>query len=146
MTSRLLGFAFGLAAMSAARLSAQTEVKRTTKVDVKGGKEISTSGCVGHSGDGRYTLTGVGGEVQYVLTGHENMSKYLGHRIQVKGKATDLGDAEVKTETKTTTKVEVEHGRDQRSDRKTTTQQKGDVAGVRYLNVDDVKTLADSCQ
>jgi len=74
------------------------------------------------------------------------MSKYLGHRIQVKGKATDLGDAEVKTETKTTTKVEVEHGRDQRSDRKTTTQQKGDVAGVRYLNVDDVKTLADSCQ
>jgi hypothetical protein len=52
----------------------------------------------------------------------------------------------VKTETKTTTKVEVENGRDERANRKTTTQQKGDVAGVRYLNVDDVKTLAGSCQ
>jgi hypothetical protein len=146
MTSRLLGFAFGLAAISAVGLNAQTEVKRTTKVEVTGGKEITTTGCVDRSGDGRYTLTGVGGEVQYVLTGHENMSKHLGHRIQVKGKATDLGDAEVKTETKTTTKVEVENGHDERSDRKTTTEQKGDVAGVRYLNVGDVKKLAGSCQ
>ena len=146
MRSRLLGLAFGLAAMSAVALNAQTEVKRTTKVEVKGGKEITTSGCVDRAGDGRFTLTGVGGEVQYVLVGHENMSKHVGHRIQVRGKATDLGDAEVKTETKTSTKVEVDNGPDARSHRTTTTEQKGDLAGVRYLNVDSVKSLADSCQ
>lgn len=146
MRSRLLGCALGLAFISAVGLNAQTEVKRTTKVEVKGGKEITTTGCVNRRGDGRYTLTGVGGEVQYVLIGHENMSKHMGHRLQVRGKATDLGDAEVKTETKTTTKVDVENGPDERSNRKMTTEQKGDLAGVRYLNVDSVKTLADSCQ
>ena len=145
MSSGWLGFAC-VAAMSAVGLNAQTEVKRTTKVEVKGGKEITTTGCVDRNVDGRYLLTGVAGEVQYVLTGHEHMSKHLGHRIQVKGKATDLGDAKVKIETKTTTKIEVEDGPDARSHRKTTTDQEGDVAGVRYLNVDEVKTLADSCQ
>ena len=145
MRSRLMGFAFGLAAMSAAGLSAQTEVKRTTELEVKGGKEITTTGCVERTRDGRYRLTGIGGEVQYLLVGH-NMAKHVGHRLQVRGKATDLGDAEVKTETKTTTKVEVEHGPDEHSHHKTTTEQKGDLAGVRYLNVDSVKTLADSCQ
>ena len=69
MTSRLLGLAFGLAAISAVGLNAQTEVKRTTKMEVKGGKEITTTGCVDRSGDGRYTLTGVGGEVQYIADG-----------------------------------------------------------------------------
>jgi hypothetical protein len=146
MRAQLLGCALGLAVMSAAALNAQTEVKRTTKVEVKGGKEITTTGCVGRTGDGRYTLTSVGGEMQYILVGHENMSKHTGHRIQVRGKATDLGDAEVKTETKTSTKTDVDHGPDQASQRKTTTEQKGDLAGVRFLSVDSVKTLADSCQ
>ena len=146
MRSQLLGLAFGLAVMSAVGLNAQSEVKRTTKVEVKGGKEITTSGCVDRMGDGQFTLTGVGGEVQYVLVGHENMSKHIGHRVQVRGKATDLGDAEVKTETKTSTKVEVENGPDERSHRTTTTEQKGDVSGIRYLSVDSVKSLADSCQ
>ena len=144
--SRLLGLAFGLAAISAVGLNAQTEVKRETKVEIKGGKEITTTGCVNRMSDGRFTLTGVGGEVQYILTGHENMSKRVGHRIQVKGKATDLGDAQVKTETKTTTKVDVERGPDAKTEHKTTTEQKGDLAGVRFLEVDSVKTLADLCQ
>jgi hypothetical protein len=97
-------------------------------------------------GDGRYSLTGVGGEVQYILTGHENVAKRVGHRVQVHGKATDLGDAQVKTETKTSAKVDVDNGPDQHSQHTTTTEQKGDIAGVRYLNVDSVKTLADSCR
>ena len=146
MRGRLLGCAFALAMTTAVGLGAQSEVKRTTKVEVKGGKEITTTGCVDRLGDGRFTLTGVGGEVQYVLVGHENMTKHLGKRIQVRGKATDLGDAEVKTETKTTTKIDVDDGPDAKSERKTTNEQKGDVAGVRYLNVDSVKSLSDSCQ
>jgi len=52
----------------------------------------------------------------------------------------------VKTETKTSTKVDVENGPDQRSQRTTTTEQKGDVAGIRYLTIDSMKTLSDSCQ
>src|SRR4029078_10392479 len=103
MRGRLLGSALAFAAMSAVGLNAQSEVKRTTKVEVKGGKEITTSGCVDRLSDGRYTLTGVGGEVQDVVVGHEDMSKRLGKRVQLRGKATDLGDAEVKTETRTTT-------------------------------------------
>jgi hypothetical protein len=146
MRSRLLGCALAMAAMSVVAASAQSEVKRTTKVEVKGGKEITTSGCVERMGDGRYSLTGVGGEVQYILIGHENVAKRLGHRVQVHGKATDLGDAQVKTETKTSTKVDVENGPDQHSEHTTTSEQKGDIAGVRYLNVDSVKTLADSCR
>ena len=145
MRLRLLGCAVALATLTAAGLNAQTEVKRTTKVDVKDGKEITTTGCVGHDTEGNYALTGVGGEVQYVLVGHENVSKYLGHRIQVKGKATDLGDAEVKTETKTTTKIEVHDGPDVKTHGKTKTEHKGDVAGIRYLKVDSVKHLADTC-
>jgi len=146
MRSRLIGCALAVAAISVVGLHAQTEVKRTTKVQVKDGKDITTSGCVGRLSDGHYSLTGVGGEVQYVLVGRENVSKHMGHRIQVRGKATDLGDAQVKTETTTSTKVEVEHGPDEKQNRKTTTEQKGDLAGVRYLSVDSVKMLADSCQ
>ena len=146
MKSRLLGYALGLTVMSAVGVNAQSEVKRTSKVEVKGGKEITTTGCVDQAGDGRFALTGVGGERQYVLVGHENMAKYVGHRVQIRGKATDLGGAEVKTETKTSTKVDVDNGPDQKSNRKTVTEEKGDVASVRLLNVDSVKTLANSCQ
>jgi hypothetical protein len=146
MRSRLLGCALAIAALSAIAADAQTELKRTTRVEVKGGKEITTTGCVERMSDGRYSLTSVGGEVQYILVGHENVAKRLGHRVQVNGKATDLGDAQVKTETKTSTKVDVEDGPDQHSEHTTTTEQKGDIAGVRYLNVDSMKTLADSCQ
>ena len=146
MRSRLFGYTVGLALMSAVSLSAQTEVKRTTKVDVKGGKEITTTGCVDRLGDGRIALTGVGGEVQYIFTGHENMSKHVGHRIQVHGKASDLGDAEIKTETKTTTKVDVDNGPDRKTQRTTTTEEKGNLSGARYLNVDSVKMVSSSCQ
>jgi len=146
MHLKLLGCALGLAVMSAVGTNAQVEIKRSTKVEVKGGKEITTTGCVDRLADGRYSLTGVGGEVQYVLVGHENMAKHIGHRIQARGKATDLGGAEVKTETKTSTKVDVDHGPDERGQRKTTTEEKGDLAGTRFLSVDSVKVLADSCQ
>jgi hypothetical protein len=138
--------ALAVAAISVVSLAAQSEVKRTTKVEVKDGKDITTTGCVNRTTDGRYSLTSVGGEVQYMLVGHENMSKHLGHRIQVRGKATDLGDAAVKTETKTSTKVDVANGPDEHSNRTTTTEQKGNVPGIPLLDVDSVKTLAHSCQ
>ena len=44
MQAKLLGCALGLAVMSAVGLNAQVEIKRTTKVEVKGGKEITTTG------------------------------------------------------------------------------------------------------
>src|SRR5262249_33032834 len=138
--------ALAIAAMSAVAAHAQTEVKRTTKVEVKGGKDITTTGCVDRMSDGRYSLTGVGGEVQYILVGHENVAKRLGHRVQVRGKATDLGDAQVKTETKTSTKGDVANGPDEHSQRTTTTEKRGGPAGVRYLSVVSMKTLAASCQ
>jgi len=133
----------GLAAACGIGLSAQTEIKSKTKTEVKDGKEITTTGCVARTSDGQYELTGVGGESQYLLVGKEDMSKHVGHRVQIRGTATDLGDAKVKVETKTTAKTDSDRGSDEHT-QKTTTERKGDL-DTPLLGVQSVKTLADSC-
>jgi hypothetical protein len=92
--------------------------------------------------DGRFALTGVGGgATQYVLVGKDDVAKHVGHRVEVSGKATDLGGAKVRTETKT--KTESEHGKNQEAH--ATTEQKGDLPGLPLLGVKSVKMLASSC-
>lgn len=132
--------------LCSAGLSAQTEVKSKTKVDVKGGKTITTTGCIDRLPDGQYELTGVGGESQYVLIGKDDLADRVGHRVEIRGRASDLGDAKVKTETETTTKTNVKDDDDKEVTRKTTTERKGDLSGARMLRIDSVKTLAKSCE
>jgi hypothetical protein len=123
-------------------LAAQTdEIKSRSKVEVKDGKEITTTGCVERMADGRYTLTSSNGRVvQYALVG-KDMSKRVGQRVEISGKATDLGDSKVRTETETTTQTE--HGKS-RADR-VKVEQKGVVDGLPLLGVKSVKTLASDC-
>jgi hypothetical protein len=143
MSQRLIALVAGLGVICAVGLGAQTSETRTeTKTKVKGGREITTTGCVERMPDGRYGLTGsAGGGTQYVLTGKHDVSKHVGHRVEVSGKATDLGDAKVRTETKT--KFEPEHGKSQEAHAKT--EQKGDLTGLPLLGVKSVKMLAKSC-
>jgi hypothetical protein len=141
MSQKLIGLVAGLGVLCAVGLGAQTsEIKSETKV--KRGREITTTGCVERLPDGRYGLTGIaGGGTQYVLTGKHDVAKHVGHRVEISGKATDLGDAKVQTESKT--KFEGEHGNTQETHSET--EQKGDLTGLPLLGVKSVKMLAKSC-
>jgi hypothetical protein len=143
MTEKLIGFVAGLGVICAVGLGAQTsETKTETKTKVKGGREITTTGCVERMPDGRYGLTGIaGGGTQYVLTGRHDVAKHVGHRVEISGKATDLGDARLRTETKT--KFETEDGKSHVAHAES--EQKGDLTGLPLLGVKSVKMLAKSC-
>jgi hypothetical protein len=127
--------AFGIAALCAAGVGAQTEeIKSKTKVKVDGGRDVTVSGCVARNLDGGYKLTDSEGRLVYALVGGDELGKHLGHRVEVKGKATDRGDGKVKieTETKTSGSEKV----------KEKTELEGD---VHALAVKSVKMIASSC-
>jgi hypothetical protein len=116
--------------------------KTETKIDVKDGREITTTGCVEHAARGRYVLTSLGdGALQYVLVGKDDIEKHVGQRVEVSGKATDLGDAKVKIESKRKTKVA--DGADRKE--RTTTVESGDISGAPLLGVKSIKKLASTC-
>jgi hypothetical protein len=137
----LLGSLAAIALMTVG-VSAQTdEIKSKTKTEIKGGREITTTGCVERMGDGRYGLiSSIGGVTQYALVG-KDIAKHVGHRVEIFGKATDLGDAKVRTETET--KIEREHGKD--TEQRVTVEREGNGLGLPLLGVKSVKTLANSC-
>jgi hypothetical protein len=132
--------------LTAATMAAQTkEVETKSKVAVKGGDDVLVTGCVEPSATG-FILTHVadksGALHSYMLVSDDaDLSKHVGHRVQISGKAADRGDATVKTETKTKTKVE--NGEDKES--KSKSEVKGDLARVPFLGVKSVKMIAASC-
>jgi hypothetical protein len=115
--------ALGMAAAFAVGLGAQSgTTKTTTKVEVKDGKNITIDGCLESNPGGGYML-----------------SKHLGHRIQVKGKAADRGDGKVKIQSTTGTSGS-------NDTTKTDTELKGsEMAGMKYLGVKSVKMISKSC-
>jgi hypothetical protein len=136
---KLIYATFGVAAMCAVGLGAQTGTTQTkTKIEVKDGKEIKISGCLERTPGAGYILTDREGGLKYTLVTNDDLSKHLGHRIEVKGKAADKGDATVKIESTVGTSG---------SDKKETSSEvKGtDMAGMRYLGVKSVKMLSKSC-
>ena len=146
MQRLILGSAFVLACSGT--LAAQsTTVKSETKVEVKDGRDVTVTGCLGRpaSGEG-YVLNDVEGSGVaargYLLVGSDDLDRHLGHLIEVKGKASNLGD-DAKVEVKTKTKVE----RDDADDKETesTTRLEGDLAGVPYLGVKSVKMIRANC-
>ncbi len=145
---KLISTAFCLAAVCAVGLGAQTSQTETkSKVTVKDGKEVTVTGCVQPTASGTgFMLTNVadttGALRSYILVTDEmDLSKHAGHRVMIEGKAADRGDGKVKTETKTTTKVE--HGDDKTT--KSKTEAKGDLAGLPFLGVKSLKMIAASC-
>ena len=89
--------ACGMAMMCAVGLAAQSGTTETkTKVEVKDGKDVTVTGCVDRNPDGGYMLTSTGGSMKYALVTDDDLSKHVGHRVEVKGKAADHGDGKVK--------------------------------------------------
>jgi uncharacterized protein DUF5818 len=135
---RLIGSTFAIAALCAAGVMAQsaTTTKEKTKIEVKDGKTVTVAGCLERNPDGGYMLTSREGRSSYVLVGHDDLSKHVGHEVEVKGKATDRGDGKLQVESKVGTS-----GGD-KTEAKTTV--KGDL-GARYLGVKSIKMIAASC-
>ena len=67
-------------------------------MDVKDGKDITVTGCLERNPGGGYMLTTMSGSMKYALVTNDDLSKHVGHRIEVKGKAADRGDGKVKIE------------------------------------------------
>jgi hypothetical protein len=137
---KLIGATLGIVGMCAVGASAQTSKTKTeekTKIEVKDGREIKIVGCVERDPGGGYMLTNLRtGEMKYALVTDDDLSKHLGHLVQVKGEATDKGDAKVKIESK----VKGTSG----GKKEVKTEHKGDV-GLRYLGLKSLKMISTSC-
>lgn len=134
---KLISAVFGLAVICSVGLGAQSATTKTkTKMEVKDGKSVTVSGCLASNPGGGYMLTTTTGDMKYALVTNDDLSKHVGHRMEIKGTATDRGDGKVKMEStvgsgdaKTKAKTEV----------------KGDMAGMHYLGVKSVKMISASC-
>jgi hypothetical protein len=132
-----------------ASVFAQDEVKKSrTTVSIESGKDITVTGCVARSGDD-FSLTnaagkdGAAGPYFLIAAGddRDELKKHIGHRVEIKGKAADKGDA------KLTMKTEREF-KDSDGDKKkteSTTKVKGDLDGLPFLGVKSVRMLATVC-
>jgi hypothetical protein len=145
---KLIGATLCAVAVCAVGLGAQSSEQTTkTKITIKDGKEVSVTGCVQAMADGaQYVLTNVadktGAMHSYILVSEDvDLSKHVGERVVISGKAADRGDGKVETETKTKTKVE--HGDDKETHSKA--EVSGDLAHMPYLGVKSVKMIAASC-
>jgi hypothetical protein len=136
---KVISSAFCLAAICAVGLSAQsgtTETKTKTKIDVKDGKNVTVTGCLAANPGGGYMLTNARGDQKYALVTDDDLSKHVGQRVEVSGKAADRGDGKVTVESTGTS------GSDKT---KVTSELKGDTANMNYLGVKSVKMIARSC-
>jgi hypothetical protein len=134
---KLMCAAFGIAAVCVIGVGAQTSTTTgTTKVEVKDGTKITISGCLERNPGGGYMLTNNTGGMKYALVTNRDLAKHVGHRLQVRGKATDLGDGKVKIESKVGTAGDKTEAK---------TELKGDMPGMHYLGVDSVKMISKAC-
>lgn len=139
-----LNHVFGAAAIAltaAVSLSAQSgtvERKEKTKIEVKGGKDVTVTGCLARSsGTTDYVLTSEIGTVKYAVVTNDDLSKYVDKRVEAKGNAADEKDGKIKIDRKvegtTGDKAEVQAER------------KGDETLMPYLGLKSIKALAPSC-
>jgi len=145
---KLIGAAFGIAMMCAIGAGAQsttTKVDGKSKVTVKDGKEITITGCVERNPGGGYMLTDSRtGGMKYALVTNDDLSKHVGHEVEVKGKATDRGDAKVETESK----AKGTTGGDTTTDR-AKVETKSKVEGnldLHYLGLKSLKMISTTCR
>jgi hypothetical protein len=139
-----------LAVVCAAGLTAQTQETKTTtntKIEVKGGKDVTVIGCLERRPSGAYILTDVREKrptdpSRYTLLTSEDLSKHVGEQVEIRGKAVANGDGKISVESKT--KTEVEHGRDQET--KTKTEGTSGLSDMPVLGMTSMKTLSTSCR
>lgn len=136
---KLIGAAFGIAALCAMGAAAQTQTTHesgTQKIEVQDGKKITIDGCLEPNPSGGYLLTSEAGDMKYALITDRNLDKQVNKWVQVRGKATDRGDAKVKVETKRDSSVGTTGS---------TEELKGNL-DLKYLGVDSVKVLSKHCR
>ena len=149
-STRKMAVAIGLTAMCAAGLTAQTQETKTTtntKIEIKGGKDVTVIGCIERGATGDYLLTNVRENrqrdpSQYALVTGEDLSRHVGERVRIQGKAVANGDGKVSVESKT--KTEVENGKDQES--KTRVEGTSGAFDMPFLGVKSMKVLAAVCR
>jgi len=122
------------------------ERKSQTKVSVQDGKEIKVTGCVERNVDGGFTLTNAankeGALGSYLLASDDDdLKDHVGHRVEITGKAADQGKGKIKVETKNESRAT------DGDKEKTTTksEMKGDLKGLPFLGVKQVRMLASVC-
>lgn len=136
---KLTTFTCVLSVAGAVALGAQSsETTTKTKVEVKDGKNVKVTGCVERDATGGFALTNVadksGALHRYVLVSDsDDLSKQVGHRVQIEGKVADRDNGKV--EIKSETKVDGP-GKD--------THSKVEGSGP-YLGVKNLKMIAASC-
>ena len=145
---KLISATFCLVLMYAVGSNAQAgQATSKTKLKIKDGKDVTVTGCVQRAASGtEFMLTNVADKTgtlhNYMLVSDDDdLSKHVGHRVQVDGMAADRGDGKIKTETKT--KVKVKNGDDKETHSKS--EVRGDLAGLPYLGVKSLKMIAASC-
>jgi hypothetical protein len=142
---KLIGAALGLAVLCAVGVGAQSQTTKTDskqKIEIKEGKEIRVGGCLEKRPDGGYMLTSSeSGRMKYALVTNDDLSKHVGHRVEVQGKATDKGDAKVTIETKVGTSGST--AADDTKDKSKPTLD-GDL-NLHSLGVKSVKMISTSC-
>jgi hypothetical protein len=139
----------GIATMCVAGLSAQTQETKTTtktKVETKGGKDMTVVGCIERGPGGDYTLINVranrpSAPSQYALISSDDLSKHVGHRMEIHGKAVMNGKGKVVVES--TTKTEPDHGKDQES--KSKMEGTAGALDMPVLGVKSMKMISPSC-
>ena len=128
-----------VAAMYAADVNAQsllTTIERETRtVQVVEGKKITVTGCLERNPGGGYMLLDGRGDLMYTLVTDKDLTKQLDQFVAIAGRATDLGAAKLKIESKVSGGGITE---------KATTEFDGPI-GLHYLGVDAVDTIAASC-
>jgi hypothetical protein len=148
-TTRTTAVAIGLAAICAAGLTAQTQETKTTtntKIEIKGGTDVRVTGCLERRPNGDYILTEARENSReeasrYALVTSEDLSKHVGERVEIQGKAVTNGNGKVSVESKT--KTEVENGQDQES--KTKTEGTSGALDLPFLGVKSMKTISSYC-
>ena len=145
---KVIAAALGAALSCAAALAAQTSEQTTkSKITIEHGQDVKVTGCIERTASGGFMLTKVADKHRalrsYVLVSDEedDLAKHVGHLVEIKGRATDRGDAKIKIETRTRTKSDgggkETHG---------TTEMKGDLPHLPYLGVGSVKLIAAACR
>ena len=147
---RMSAVAIGLAAVCVAGTAAQSQETQTTtktKVEIKGGKDVTVTGCLERRPNGDYILTETRDNPslsasRFMLVTNDDLSKHVGQRVEVKGKAVVDGDGKISVESKT--KTEVDNAKDQET--KTKTEATSGSLGQTFLGVSSVKTVLASCK
>lgn len=113
------------------------------------GDDVVVTGCLGRSasGDG-FVLSNVESKDDhdlqarsYMLVGEESdLEAHVGHLVEIEGTATDEGG-----EIEVTTKTEVEREDADDEETETKTEISGDMTGIPFLGVDEVRMVRPSC-